>query len=713
MLKRLVFAKFLCRCNGEGTKRTSTLGPLILKRYMENTAPTYLARDISWLHFNYRVLQEAMDHSVPLYERLKFLAIYSSNLEEFFRVRVSSLRSFKDLKKIDRKRLLRDKPKKTLREILDIVQRQQQQFGQVFREEILPSLQEHNIFLVTADRLGAEQRAFVQRYFETEVQPLLVRQEINTEGKVPFLENRQLYFVLDHGAERWEVINIPSHTLPRFLSIPSKSEGHYLIYLDDVIRLALPTFVESKGVRAYSVKVSRDAELYIDDEYSGDLLEKIKMSLAEREGGLPTRFLYDQAMPKALLKQVRNVFGLSKFDLIPGSRYHNFNDFFGFPDPTDNPELHDEDWPPLPHADLEAADSLIEAIRQKDHMLHFPYQQYGYVSDLIEEAANDPDVYRLRITLYRVASKSAVVEGLLKALANGKQVEVFVEAKARFDEASNLYWGEELKNAGADVRYSFPGIKVHTKLLLIEAHQGADVSYLGTGNFNEKTARLYADHALLTANPELSFDVRQVFELLAGRVIIPAAKKLLVAPFTLRQKLIKKIEREIKHAKAGRPAEMFLKMNSLEEQGIIDKLYQASQAGVKVRLIVRGICCLIPGVEGRSENIEIISILDRFLEHARVYYFHNNGNPEWYTASADWMDRNLFRRVEVAMPIYDEALQEELRTILEMQWSDNTKARIINAEQTNAYRPRETNAPIRRAQWDFYEYLKKQVEATS
>ena len=675
---------------------------------MEQTHPRYLARDISWLHFNYRVLQEAMDDSVPLYERLKFLAIYSSNLEEFFRVRVSRLRSFKDLKKADRKRLLNVKPKKILKEILELVQKQQRQFGHEFREEILPALQNHDIYLVTEDRLGAEQLAFVRKYFMEEVKPKLQRQ--NCSEEIPFLENRQLYFIVDLGEEQqWEVINIPSHELPRFLSIPTKSDGHYLIYLDDVIRLGLPDYLGREPAGAYCVKVSRDAELYIDDEYSGDLLEKIKSSLADRDGGLPTRFLYDQSMPKELRKRVRKTLGLSKYDLIPGSRYHNFNDFFGFPDPTNNPVLHDEELPPLEHPVLAKAESLLSEIRIKDQMLHFPYQQYDYIPALIKEAAHDADVQRLRITLYRVASKSAVVEGLLQALEQGKQVEVFVEAKARFDEASNLYWGEELLKAGAEVRYSFPGIKVHTKLLLIEANEKADVAYLGTGNFNEKTARLYADHALLTARRQLTFDVRQVFELLAGRLIVPNAKDLLVAPFTLRSKLMKKINREIKHALAGKPAKIFLKLNSLEEQGIIDKLYEASNAGVEVKLIIRGICCLVPGVPGQSENITVISILDRFLEHARIYHFYNNGKEEWYTASADWMERNLFRRVEVAMPIQDEDLRADLRYLLELQWADNTKARVINAEQDNSYRTSSDDAVPVRAQKDFYTFLQNRT----
>ncbi|MGH1438291.1 MAG: polyphosphate kinase 1 [Lewinella sp.] len=677
---------------------------------MENTDFKYTSRDISWLHFNYRVLQEAMDKSVPLYERVKFLAIYSSNLDEFFRVRVAYLRSFKSLRKEDRKRLLDIKPKKVLKEILALVQWQQRQFGRVFREEVIPALQEEGIYLVTQDRIGAEQLKFIHQYFEEKVLPLLERKAYVEGEPAPFLENRQLYFVIDHGEEKpWEVVNIPSNLLPRFLVIPSSNDDYVVMYLDDVIRAYLPQFLGEQEPRVYSVKVSRDAELYIDDEYSGDLLDKIKASLAEREVGLPTRFLFDQTMPESLVTNVRKAYGLSKYDMIPGGRYHNFNDFFGFPEPAGKEDLHDRKLIPLAHPRFENANHLLSAIRERDELLHFPYQEYNYIPQLIKEAAQDPDVHTLRITLYRVAAKSDVVDGLLQALALGKKVEVFVEAKARFDEAANLYWGEELKKAGADVRYSFPGIKVHTKLLLIECTKQRDVSYLGTGNFNEQTARLYADHALLTADEEMTFDVRQVFELLTGRLILPATKHLLVAPFDLRNKLVKKINREIKHAKAGREAFIRLKMNSLEEQGMIEKLYQASNAGVKIQLIIRGICCLVPGVEGQSENIEVISILDRFLEHARIYYFFNDGKEELFTASADWMSRNLFRRVEVAIPIYDQRLRQELKDLLDIQWADNCKARIINAKQDDRYRLAAPDEAMRRSQVDYYEYLRSQL----
>lgn len=675
---------------------------------MENTGFTYTSRDISWLHFNYRVLQEAMDKSVPLYERVKFLAIYSSNLDEFFRVRVAYIRSFKSLRKEDRKRLLDIKPKKVLKEILALVQHQQRQFGRVFREEIIPALQEEGIYLVTQDRLGAKQLEFIHQYFEEKVLPLLERRSYVEGEEAPFLENRQLYFIVDHGEEKtWEVINIPSNILPRFLVVPSSNDDYVVMYLDDVIRAALPQYLGEQEPRVYCVKVSRDAELYIDDEYSGDLLDKIKASLAERRAGLPTRFLFDQTMPENLVTRVRKAYGLSKYDLIPGGRYHNFNDYFGFPKPAGKENLHDKPLIPLAHPRLEHAAYLLKTIREQDEWLHFPYQKYNYIPRLIKEAANDPDVHTLRITLYRVAKQSDVVDGLLQALALGKKVEVFVEAKARFDEAANLYWGEELKKAGADVRFSFPGIKVHSKLLLIESSNDLNISYLGTGNFNEQTARTYADHALLTANQELAFDVRQVFELLMGRLILPATKHLLVAPFDLRDKLIKKINREIKHAKAGREAFIRLKMNSLEEPGMIDKLYQASNAGVKIQLIIRGICCLVPGVKGQSENIEVISVLDRFLEHARIYYFFNDGKEELFTASADWMSRNLFRRVEVAIPIYDPRLRRELIDLLDIQWSDNRKARIINAEQDDRYRQPKPGERLIRSQVAYYEYMSK------
>lgn len=409
-------------------------------------------------------------------------------------------------------------------------------------------------------------------------------------------------------------------------------------------------------------------------------------------------------------------FKLSKNDLIPGARYHNFNDFFGFPDPTNNPDLHYPDLPPLPHPAFEAADSLLAVIKDKDQLLHFPYHKYDYVPTLIHEAAHDPDVVSIKATLYRVASKSAVVTALMEACEQGKEVVAFIEAKARFDEASNLFWGKELEKAGAKVFYSYPGIKVHTKLLLIDRMEDKSrrhYAYLGTGNFNEKTARIYCDHALLTAKQKLGREVNQVFDLLERKVLVPNTKQLLVAPFTLRQKFEELIQHETDLALAGKEAYMVLKMNSLENSLMIDRLYAASQAGVKIKLIIRGICCLRPGVKGLSENIEVISIVDRFLEHARVYIFGNGGQEKMYVASADWMTRNLYRRVEVAFPINDTNLFEEIREIIDLQLADNSKARIINAEQNNPYKKASKGETNNRAQVDIYEYCKRKSTSLS
>lgn len=672
-----------------------------------------IKRDISWLSFNHRVLQEAADKQVPLYERIKFLAIYSSNLDEFYRVRVASLRSFKDLKKKDRRKLdLEIKPKKELKQIRKIVQEQQEAFGKIFREEVLPELESRGIHLVSESGYSEEQQAFARKFFFEKVYPHTNTSRLGPDDEATFLKNRGLYFMVElEDPEQLAVVEIPSEVLPRFVELPSSGEGHYITFLDDILRYNLEELLGGPFQGAYAVKLSRDAELYIDDEYSGDLLDKLKKSLERRNVGLPTRFLYDSNMPEGLLKRLRALFGLSRDDLIPGARYHNFNDFFGFPNPTGDASLHDPPMPPLPHPELEGLDKILPFLSRKDAMLHFPYQKYAYVPQLIEEAANDPAVNSIKITLYRVAARSAIVESLLKARENGKQVTAFIEAKARFDEASNIYWGEQLEKAGALVFYSYPGIKVHTKLLLIQREEEnlRNYAYLGTGNFNEKTARLYGDHALLTGDARLADEVAQIFMLLEKKVLIPKCRHMFVSPFTTRERFTDLIEKEMERARNGEKAYMILKMNSLEDPGMIEKLYEASRAGVKIQLIIRGICCLAPGVEGRSENIEAISILDRFLEHARVYIFGNGGQEVMYTASADWMTRNLDRRVEAVMPILDEQVYRELRHIIELQLNDNIKARRIDATQSNTYRE-EGDQPVR-AQLDTYRFLRKKVES--
>lgn len=672
--------------------------------------PVFKERDISWLSFNHRVLQEAKDPNVPLYERLKFLAIYSANLDEFFRVRVSSMRSFSELKKKTRKQL-DIKPKNILKRIKAIVEEQQNEFGQVFEKEILKGLAANDIHLINESKFTESQGVFAKRFFADKIKEYLNPVFLDKKEDHLFLQNKCLYLVVqfDDKGNKLAVVNIPSDETGRFVVLPIEGDQHYITFLDDIIRYNLTDVFSDKEIKGvYSVKLSRDAGLYLGDEFSGDLMKKLKENLVNRKTGLPTRFLYDQNISTTLLKRLKSIFDLSKYDLVPGGRYHNFSDFFGFPDPSNNPTLHDVPLPPLPHQALENQSSLIKAIGKKDYILHFPYQAYDYVSKLIWEAAEDPHVLEMKVTLYRVASKSAVTSALLHALKNGKKVTAFIEAKARFDEESNLYWGDQLQKAGAIVLYSYPGIKVHTKILVIrrkEAKRIRNYAYLGTGNFNEKTAKLYCDHALLTADARLADETLQIFELLERKVIVPKTKHLLVSPFTARTGFEKLVKKEIKLAKAGKKAYIILKMNSLEDRGMIEKLYEASCAGVHIKLIIRGMCCLVPGVKNLSENIEIISVIDRFLEHARVYIFGNGGKERMYLASADWMTRNLDRRVEVVFPIYDRDIFQELRDIIDLQLADNLKARVINKAQDNLYVTSD-KAPIA-CQIAIYEKLKK------
>ncbi|HMQ49606.1 MAG TPA: polyphosphate kinase 1 [Saprospiraceae bacterium] len=671
-------------------------------------------RDISWLSFNHRVLQEALDENTPLFERIKFLAIYSSNLDEFYRVRVAYLRSFRDLKKKTRKQLDSSiKPKKELKRIRQIVQQQQHEFGQIFRNRVLPALEAQGIRHVDEIAYTATQIQYIRQYYFEKMYPLLQVLYLRKGDEVPFLKNRALYFVTKkRGLEQLAIVEIPTGELPRFIWLPAPTGEYHFTFLDDVLRYFLPNLLDGEIEGAYSVKLSRDAELYIEDEFSGDLLEKLKSSLEQRNIGLPTRFLYDSKMPEVWLQHIKDALYLSKNDLIPGARYHNFNDFFAFDAPINTPVLHDVPQEPLPHPVLETAPSITQCLQEQDVLLHFPYQKYDYIPRWIEEAAADPQVKAIKITLYRLASKSAIVSSLMKALEQGKEVVAFIEAKARFDEASNIYWGDQLTAKGAQVFYSYPGIKVHTKLLLIqrqEAENTRNYAYLGTGNFNEKTARLYADHALMSADKRLTNEVAQVFDLLERKLLIPKAKHLLVSPFTTRQGFVDLVDQEIENAQKGLPAYMILKMNSLEDTGMIEKLYEASQAGVKIQLIVRGICCLKAELAGFSDQIAAISLVDRYLEHARVYLFANGGQEKIFLASADWMTRNMDRRVEVVFPIYSPSLFKELKDLLHIQLRDNTKARRLNAVQDNPYMASELS-PVR-AQVAIYEYLKTKLLA--
>ena len=680
----------------------------------------FFDRELSWLSFNYRVLQEAKDKSVPLLERIKFLAIYSSNLDEFFRVRVASLRGLSSLKTKTQK-ILKFDPQKLLTSIKQNVSKQQEEFGKIYREEIIPELNKENIFIIDDKNITDEQNEFVKNYFNDQVIPfaqptLLDKNKIST-----FLHNRSIYLAIRLKSKtrkskntkssstrfKYAIVEIASDRLGRFVTLPSLNGKNYLMFLDDVIRLNLPDLLPGYSIEScYSIKLTRDAELYIDDEFSGDLLSKIKKGLSKRKTGVPCRFLYDKAMPNNFLKFLRTSLKLNKNDLIPGGRYHNFNDFFSLPK-LNKSHLEYEAMPPLTCKDLDGTISIFEVINRKDILLNFPYQSYGYVINLLDEAANDVNVKSIKITLYRVANESLIVRSLCKAVENGKKVTAFVEFKARFDEEANFACADILQKAGVKVYSSFPGLKVHCKLCLIERTENEKskyYTYLATGNFNEKTARLYCDSALLTSNPDFGKEAQKVFNILQRKSEKESFNHLLVAPFNLRKEFTKLIDQEIKNAKEGKQAEITLKLNSLEDRKMIKKLYEASNAGVKIKIIVRGICCLVPGIKNQSENIKVISIVDRFLEHSRVYIFHNNGDRKYFLASADWMRRNLSRRIEIGFPIYDKQIQSTLQKMIDIQWNDNVKARVIDCEQINNYKEDEKEEKIR-SQYDIYKFL--------
>ena len=682
----------------------------------------YKNRDLSWLSFNHRVLQEAGDKSVPLYERIKFLAIFSSNLDEFFRVRVAYIRALLVLKKKAAKKLDFD-PEKLLNRIHKVVTTQQEQFGEIFRNQIRKELNRQGIFLVKETDLTGPQREFTRAYFQEQVQPYLQPVFLSSDKEPPFLENRSLYLAVkllrkpmeaeekqqkkDHEEFQYAIVEIPTQHTSRFVILPRKGNNHYLIFLDDLIRLRLPdVFPSHTVISSHVAKLTRDAELYIDDEFEGDLVEKVKKALSKRKTGVPSRFLFDADMPKKLLALIKEMFSLDEEDLVPGGRYHNFSDFFSFPNPKSLPTLTYQPMPPLQSQELDG--DMFSAIAEKDRLMYFPYHSYDPVIRFLREAATNPKVASIQITLYRVAQNSAVVEQLIQAAKNGTMVTAFVEVKARFDEESNIRWAEELEKAGARVLYSFPGLKVHAKLCLVTMTDARmkQYAYLGTGNFNEKASTLYTDFGFFTANGQLTDEVARVFEILSRHKKKADFDHLLVAPFNMREMFEKMLEHEMKNAKDGKNAFVIAKMNGLEDPDMIAKLYEASEAGVKISLIVRGICCLIPGIKGMSENIEVISIIDRYLEHARAYIFHNGGEDRYFLSSADWMRRNLSHRVEVAFPIYDKLLQEEIRTILNLQLGDNVKARIINKKQDNSMRRVDGNTSLC-AQYAVYEFLKR------
>ncbi|MBK8981602.1 MAG: polyphosphate kinase 1 [Ignavibacteria bacterium] len=684
-------------------------------------------RELSWLSFNHRVLQEAQDKNVPLLERVKFLAIFSSNLEEFFRVRVASLRALLDLKKKSRKELDFD-PEELLKEIHKKVNELQIQFGKIFNEEIIPALNVHNIFIKNETELNEDQKKFASEFFYERVQPHISPMALVKKKISPFLKTGALYLAVrmtsvnktkNKTKEKTKsksskkrfvnaIVDIPTDKLPRFIVLPSDPNEINIIFLDDIIRFSLgKIFKDYKIEETVSVKLTRDAELYIDDEFTGSLPEKIKKNLSKRVTGAPSRFLYDENISVGFLKFLTESLSLKKEDLVAGARYHNFSDFFNLPHHYIK-ELEYEKLRPLKNKVTDSYNNVFDAVRNKDILLHYPYQSFDQVLKFFETASSDENVKEIKITLYRAAKNSAIVRALLNALDNGIKVTVFVEIKARFDEELNMEYAEVLKKAGAEIIYSIPGLKVHAKLALIKRKENNSLKkycYLSTGNFNENTSNIYTDFGFFTSDENITSEISDLFKYLEGRLKNPEFSHILVAQFNMKKEFLKLIKNEIKNASKGKDASILIKLNSLEDKKMIEKLYEAGDAGVKINVIVRGVCCLIPGVKGLSENISAVSIVDRFLEHSRVYVFHNNGDEKIYLSSADWMKRNLSRRIETAFPVYDKSLKKEIMDLMEIQLSDNVKARIIDAGQINLYRKDNTGIDIC-SQKNTYEYLK-------
>lgn len=682
----------------------------------------YINREISWLSFNERVLQEAADKTTPLIERLKFLGIFSNNRDEFYRVRVATV---KRLAKMGRKALIvyGEDPKELLTRLQRKVIEQQNRFESIY-QEILVELAAKNVFIINEKQLTSTQRIFITEYFKNELVSNLFPVMIDDNKPFPYMKDKASYMylklesIVQNRKVKYAIIEIPSKIISRFVILPRHGKKHYIMLVDDVIRHSTDHIFQVFGYRtteAYNIKLTRDAELDIDNDVSKSMIEKISKSVKARKQGQPVRFVYDAAMPDDMLKYIMKRLGMAKKDnAIPGGRYHNFKNFIDFPDLGEKELIYNHPVR-LQHKDLESNPfTTLKKIREKDILLHYPYHTYIHIINLLREASIDPSVESIKITLYRIADSSKIANALINAVKNGKRVTVLVELQARFDEENNIYWANKLHEEGARVIYGVPGLKVHSKLFVITAREnGKEVHYvhIGTGNFNEKTSRVYTDFSLLTSHREIAADLNKIFDFYENNFKVQAFRHLVVAPFFMRKEFVQLINKEIKNAKNKKPAEILLKMNSLVDKEMIAKLYEASRAGVKITLIIRGACSLVTEMEGWSDNITAYSIVDKYLEHSRVFIFHNNGEEKIFISSADWMSRNLDSRSEVAVPIYNAEIRKQLKDIIQIQLSGNTKVRIIDRKQENHYKKPRPGEKRIRAQDEVYNYLKEEKEA--
>jgi len=671
-------------------------------------------REISWLYFNERVLQEAADKSVPLIERIRFLAIFSSNLDEFYRVRVPTLSRLSNVN-TKAKELFGYNPKKIIKQIKSIVVKQERRFNHLYEDEIIKELSQEKIFIINEFQLNVARGEFVKRYFRDKLLSTLVPIMLDESKPFPELKDRAIYFLVrftqtnQKEKVRYSLMEIPTKSLNRFIALPETNNLKFIILLDDVIRYCLDHIYfifEYETIEAYSIQLTRDAELDLDRNVSEKFIDTLTKSLQKRKKGRPMRLLYDNNMPMDMLTYLVDKLDLDADALIPGNRYHNFKDFIAFPN-VGRPELEYKKDHPLEIQQLDMGKSIFSQITKRDYLINLPYQSFDYIIHFLREAAIDPKVVEIDITLYRLAENSRIINALINAAKNGKRVNCLVELKARFDEQNNINWTKRLEEDGVLVNYGLLDYKVHSKVCLITRKEKGKITYyanLATGNFNEKTASLYCDHSLFTTRKEITTELKRLFKGLDKKVFYKDYKCLIVSPLETRDKFNAMVDSEIRNAREGKPAYMVLKMNSLADDDIVEKLYEASSAGVKIQLLIRGMCTLVPGVPGVSENIEITSIIDKYLEHARVWIFANGGEEKIFLTSADLMTRNLDHRVEVGFPILDEAIRKEIRDIINIQLKDNTKAREINSLNNNRYRAK--GKVSYRAQTDIYTYLK-------
>ena len=687
----------------------------------KSTKNNLIIRDISWLSFNSRVLQEAADETVPINERIKFLGIFSNNLDEFFRVRVATL---KRMVTVDKKANMHVEalPQMILQQIQEIVVTQQKEFTIIFNN-ILKELKKQKIYLVNETKLTKEQQKFIVNYFNEEIRSNIVPLMLESLQAFPTLSDKSIYLACKLSKknktipQRYALVSVPARRLPRFIIIPSKADEKHIILLEDIIRFCLPyifSFFEYDVFSAHIIKVTRDAEIDLDNDIETTLIEKIEKGIKNRKKGKPVRFVYDKEIDPGLLTYLVKKLGLAGTDnLIPGGRIHNFKDFIQFPAAVFAKKSSRKK--PFIHPLLQNFVRVTDVVMKRDVLLHFPYHSFDSVIDLLREAAIDPAVTHIKITCYRLANRSKIINALTNAVRNGKQVTVMIELKARFDEEANIEWKNELDEAGVKVLIGVPNMKVHAKLCLIKkvTNKGTiHYGFVSTGNLNEQTAKIYGDHCLLTSDRNIMADVNRIFTYLeqpkTRLAILKSCKTLLVSPSNMRKQLLQFINKEIVEAKAGRPAAIILKVNSLSDTMLIEKLYDAAKVGVDIKMVVRGICCMLTENKKYSHPIQAISIVDEYLEHARVMIFHHGGKEKTFISSADWMVRNINHRVEAACPIIEKEMQQELKEIMQIQLADNIKARKLDNELQNVYvNPRNTKKV--RSQLDIYNYLYKKL----